>query len=480
MTATIQGAGGYLPLLVMARKTLRAELSWSGLGGGAKGARRVAGWDEDALTLATEAARLVVSPDAPVPSRVSFATTSAAFTDRSHAVILSEALGLPAEVDTLDLGLSRRSAVAALARALRSGAQGSELIAAGERRAAAPGNALQGAWGDGGAAVLVGEGPGLAKLLGAGRISMDLLDHFTSAESGLPYSAEERFSRDVAVSHCVIPAVKAALRDAGVEAASITLAVVAEPVSGTYAAAARKLGLTAPNLLDAVALEAGDLGTAAPLFGLALALEKAEPGARILLCGFGNGCDALILEVEANAGTNRTTQALLEGVALTSVSRFWSLSGALQLDWGPRAEVNQKISPSVLARHGRDMHGFIGGRDATGNVQFPKTPVAVNPDLEGRASYQDVPLRDLVAKMVSITSDRLNFTPDPPFNFGLVQFENGARVVMEVCDSEGAAPAVGDPLRMRFRIKSIDRQRKFRSYFWKAAPLARPILQGGK
>lgn len=480
MTATIKGAGGYVPLLVLARKTLRAELSWSGLGGGAKGSRRVAGWDEDALTLATEAARLVLPEGAQPPQRVTFATTSAAFTDRSHSVILAEALGLPAEVDTLDLSLSRRSAVAALSRALRSGAGESELIAAGERRQAAPGSALQGAWGDGGAAVLVGEGPGLAHLLGTGRVSMDLLDHFTSSETGLPYSAEERFSRDVAVSHCLIPAIRAALKEAGLEASSITHAVVAEPVSGTYAAAARKIGLSAPNLLEAASLQTGDLGTAAPLFGLALALEKAQPGERILLCGFGNGCDALVLEVDAASHSDHTTRALTEGAPLTSVSRFWSLSGALALDWGPRAEVNQKISPSVLARHGRDMHGFIGGRDQTGNVQFPKTPVAVNPDLEGRASYEDVPLRDLTAKMISITSDRLNFTPDPPFNFGLVQFDNGARVVMEVCDSEGAAPAVGDPLRMRFRIKSIDRQRNFRSYFWKAAPLARPVLEGGK
>ncbi|MFD2580273.1 hypothetical protein ACFSTD_20200 [Novosphingobium colocasiae] len=33
-----------------------------------------------------------------------------------------------------------------------------------------------------------------------------------------------------------------------------------------------------------------------------------------------------------------------------------------------------------------------------------------------------------------MTADRLNFTPDPPFDFGLVQFDNGARVLMELTD----------------------------------------------
>jgi hydroxymethylglutaryl-CoA synthase len=48
--------------------------------------------------------------------------------------------------------------------------------------------------------------------------------------------------------------------------------------------------------------------------------------------------------------------------------------------------------------------------------------------------------------------------------------------VMEHCDIEGAVPAVGDAVRMRFRVKAIDRQRGFRSYFWKAAPIKRPDL----
>src|SRR5690606_25823937 len=139
-------------------------------------------------------------------------------------------------------------------------------------------------------------------------------------------------------------------------------------------------------------------------------------------------------------------QALAEGAALTSYSRLLSLTGGIDLDWGPRAEVNQKVSASVLARHGREMHGFVGGRDQGGNVQFPKTPMPVNPELAQPGQYEDVILRDEPARVVSITADRLNFTPDPPFHFGLVQFDNGARVVMEHCDVEGGAQEVGAPL----------------------------------
>ncbi|WP_417725652.1 OB-fold domain-containing protein [Salipiger sp.] len=468
---SLKSAAGYLPMLRFDRKVARKELRWSGLGGSGRGLRAVAGWDEDPVTMSVEAARGVLGGDA--PDAVVFASTSAPFTDRSQAGIVVDALHLPSGVMTQDVANTRRAAVTALLRALRGG--GTDLIAAGEKRAAAPGTGPHLNWGDGAGAVLTGPGPGVARLLGAASLHADLLDVNTTAERGTPYGAEDRFVRDEAVAQVYTPAIRAALADAGLDGAAIALAVVPEPVAGTYRALARGCGLKAANLCEEIAAQAGDLGAAMPLFGLALALDRARFGDKILVAGFGNGADVLVLEV-TGAGNGSAAQALTQGAILDSYTRFLNLTGTLGLDWGPRAEVNQKVSASTLLRHGRDMHGFVGGRDRGGNVQFPKTPIPVRPDATGPEEYDDVVLRDVPGTVASITADRLNFTPDPPFHFGLVQFENGARVVMEHCDVEGPAPEVGAPVRMRFRIKAIDRQRRFRSYFWKAAPIARPEL----
>ena len=122
------------------------------------------------------------------------------------------------------------------------------------------------------------------------------------------------------------------------------------------------------------------------------------------------------------------------------------------------------------------MIGFIGGKDSLGNVQFPKSAYPVNPALHAPEKLADVRLADLTARVVSVTADRLNFSPDPPFNFGLVQFENGARVLMELVNSPAGGFAVGDSVRMRLRIKSQNDRLGFRTYFWKAAPIGRPQL----
>jgi len=470
----IASASAYLPLLRLERKAALAALSWSGLGGPRSGHRSVAGWDEDAVTLAVEASRLAIGDDP--PQAVVFASTSAPFRERLQAGVLVDALGLPTDTDATDVAGSRRCGIAALRHALR-GRAGSVLIAAGERRPSAPGSSLQLAWGDGGAATLVGD-TGCAKLIGDATLNLDLVDVYASDDHPLPYQTEERFIRDEAIERIFLPTIVAALKQAKIGASDITLAAVQEPTAGVYKAVAAKLGLKTPNLCDKISEAAGDLGAAHALFGLALALEEASVGDRILLAGFGSGCDVVILEVTSSAAAHGSaTKALTHGVALTNYTRFLSLSGSLDLDWGPRSELDQKVSASVLARHGRDMHGFVGGRDTRGNVQFPKTTIPVSPHADGPEALQDVRLSDVPARVVSVTADRLNYTPDPPFHFGLVQFENGARVSMEFRDVESATLKVGDPLRMRFRVKSIDRKRGFRTYFWKAAPLERPLLE---
>jgi uncharacterized OB-fold protein len=235
--------------------------------------------------------------------------------------------------------------------------------------------------------------------------------------------------------------------------------------------------LKAPNYAEHVQAAAGDLGAAHPLFALALAVEQASGGDLILLVGFGSGCDVLVLEMTTPAPPSGAAQSLATGLSTKDYSRFLSLSGCIDLDWGPRSEMEQKVTAPVLERYGRDMMGFVGGRDSTGNVQFPKTRMPVSPEADPDVALVDVRLADETARIQSLTADRLNFTPDPPFNFGLVQFANGARVLMEFCDVPPGSLQVGASVRMRLRIKSADRRRGFRTYFWKACPAERPAME---
>ena len=199
----------------------------------------------------------------------------------------------------------------------------------------------------------------------------------------------------------------------------------------------------------------------------------------MLLAGFGSGCDALIFEiVGAMPGAARRLKRCGSGLPFDDYVRFLSLTGTLDLDWGVRSEFEQKAQATVLERYGRDMIGFIGGRDGKGNVQFPKSRIPVRPDADGPEPWQDVRLADELATIVSVTADRLNFTPDPPFWFGLAQFDNGARVMMEFTDADARGFAVGDRVRMRLRIKSHDLAARLSHLFLEGGAERRPSLEG--
>ena len=471
MPGSLVAIGGYLPLLRADRKALARELAWSGLGMPRAGFRAVAGWDEDPLTMAAEAARNMVEL---APGALRFVSTSAYFTDRLQAGIIIDALALPRAVRSSDGANSRRAGTTALLDALL--ASSDEVVVAAEKREAQAGSAAHLAYGDGAAAVRTGAQGG-ARLVGHASISHDLVDRYASREHPAPYAYEERFVRDIAVAEIMVPVVRQACEAAGIDPARITQVAAAEPVGGCWKAASAKLGIAAPNLCDAVSAQAGDLGAAHPLYGLGLAIAAAAVGDIVLLLGFGNGGDALLFEKSGElGGAAAMARALDEGVALASATRFLSLTGAIDLDWGVRAEFEQKAQATVLERVGRDMIGFIGGRDSTGNVQFPKSAFPVNPALSAVEALEDVRLADLEGRIVSITADRLNFSPDPPFDFGLVQFDNGARVLMEMVDRLADGFRVGDRVRMRLRIKSLNPRLGFRTWFWKAAPIARPKL----
>ena len=468
----IAGLGSYVPLLRLDRKVVARELAWSGLPLPRTGMRSVADWDEDALTMAVEAARPLCDYGPPVALR--FASTSAYFTDRLQSGIALNALALPNTVRTSDATNSRRAATSLLFDALLGGRD--EIVTAGEARPTRVGSAAQLTFGD--AAVAVRTGSNVpARLVGHASLSHDLVDRYASREHPFSYAYEERFVRDVAVTEVLVPTVRAACAAARITAAQLAQVAVHEPVGASWRAAAKALGCTAPNHCEVVSESVGDLGAAHALFGLGLALDAAKAGDFVLLLGFGSGADALVFEVTGPVpGVSSMATALKEGQVLGSYSRFLSLNGSLEIDWGMRAEFEQKAQATVLERVGRDIIGFIGGRDSSGNVQFPKSAFPVNPALSQVETMEDVRLADMEATIVSVTADRLNFCPDPPFDFGLVQFDNGARVLMEMINRPTDGFCVGDRVRMRLRIKAQNRRLGFRTYFWKAAPLVRPVL----
>lgn len=475
MSRYIESISGYLPLLRLHRADAAKMLRFSGLGGRVKGTRAVSDWDEDAMTMALEASRNTLNPVNPSIDDVIFASTSSPYKERSQATLIVDALHLSPKTRSLDVSGSRRCAISSLLSALLG--TGTSLLCAGENRFATAGSPAHLNFGDGGAATIVSD-QGSAKFLGFASLSHGLIDIYSSDEHPSPYAYEPRFAKETSVNKVIVPTVLAACADAKIKPEDITFAAVHEPLAGCWRAIAKKTGITAPNISNDLLQSAGDLGAAHVLYAFALACHQAKVGDVILLAGFGSGCDALLFEITGEMpGAAEAAAQLTSGLVFNDYVRFLALSNALTLDGGARAEFEQKAQATVIERYGRNMMGFIGGRDRTGNVQFPKSKFPVHPDATEVEELEDVRLADDIAQIVSITADRLVYSPAPPFWFGLAQFENGARVMIEFTDADEKGFVVGDKVRMKLRIKSHNKRLGFRTYFWKAVPLNRPEIK---
>lgn len=470
--------GAYVPQRRLQRAAVFEANQWfaPGLKGLAKGERAIASWDEDAITMAVEAARdCLTERDREDVTGVVLASTTLPFADRLNAGIIKEALVLDDQITALDVTGSQRAGTSALIQALS--AQGETLVLAADLRKARPASEAELQQGDAAAALLVGQGELVAKLLGRHSQTIDFVDHFRATGVDYDYTWEGRWIRDEGYTKILGGALKDALAHFGLHGNQIDRAIIPIPVRGVPESLAKACGIRPDAIADSLTAGLGDSGVGHPLLMLAAALEKARPGEKILVAGFGQGADVLLFETtEALARLPKRLGVagnLARGKKDTNYLRFLFHRGLLDLERGMRAEADQKQPGTTLYRHRKAVLGLVGGRcTKTGTVQFPKTEIGVNPNDRAEGTQEDYPLAEKRARIVTYTADSLTYSPDPPTYYGAIDFEGGGRMVAEFADVVAADVEVGKAMRMVFRIKSVDEQRDFTRYFWKAVPVS--------
>ncbi|SEB24721.1 3-oxoacyl-[acyl-carrier-protein] synthase III C-terminal domain-containing protein [Variovorax sp. YR216] len=479
-TYGITGYGAYVPRLRMRRDAIAAAHRWMspGLAAGAKGNRAFCSWDEDSITMAVEAARSALANQSRASIQsLTIATTRPAFADLQGASIVAGALALPADLRTADIGQSQRAGVSGLLTQLRA-ADSQALFIASDHPSAKPASAQELGYGAGAAAFTLGSEGVIAELIGAHSVWNMFVDHFRSNDSKHDYYWEERWIRDEGYAKIVPDAVGAALKSANLEAANVSHFIFASPLKGSSAMVAKRCGIAAEALGNAVDEQCGYAGAAHPCLMLADALERCKAGEVIVLVGFGQGCDVLVLRateaIEHHRPLRGVPAALADAQEHADYLRMLSYDKGIELEWGMRSEKPVKTALSEQYRSADQLGAMVGCKcSRCGTVQFPRMAYCVGQGCGAPATESEpVPLSDVPAKVLTCTADWLSYHPSPPLRVGFVQFENGARVLMEIVDVGEAGLDVGMPLRMTYRIKDVDAARGYARYFWKATPVA--------
>jgi 3-hydroxy-3-methylglutaryl CoA synthase len=476
MAFGILAAGAYIPRLRLQRKAIVDANRWfaPGLSSLGKGERSICNWDEDTITMAVEAARdATIGRARSEMKSLYFASTTFPFLDRLNAGVVAEALSLPDDLIALDIASTQRSGTSGLALALR-GTEASIVVAADHRRTRTA-SSIELMAGDGAAALVIGEGEPIARLLASARSTVDFVDHFRTAESEYDYQWEERWIRDAGYMTIVPPVIARCLDAAKLKSADVTHFCMPAMVPRVVGAVAKAAGIVEAAVVDSLADVCGDTGAAHPLLLLVSVLERAKPGDRILVVGFGQGADALLFEctgeIDAKSRLGNAGH-LARRREETNYPKFLAFNDLIEIDRGMRSETDKQTPLSSLWRNRDTVTSMIGGQcTVCGTIQFPITQVCVNPNCNAVDTQEPHPFAEKTGRVNSFTADRLTYSPDPPACYGMVQFDEGGRWMMDFTDVEADKLEVGMRMRMMFRIKDVDAQRGFRRYFWKAAPV---------
>ena len=479
--AGIVSYGAYLPRLRLERMGIMMSMGWfaPGLITAAQGERTMCNWDEDSVTMAVAASRdCLVGMDKAKIDGLHLATTSPPFADRSSAGILSEALNLKDEIASADFTSTQKAGTSALTAALsavKSGDRSCVLVTASDHRR------TKAAWfhemwfGDGAASLLIGDGNVIAEYLGGFSVTHDFLDHYRGLDEKFDYNWEERWIRDEGYMKIYAQAIGGLLKKTGVAPADVAKFVYPCFLGRAHGDIGKKLGAKPEQLAGSMHAETGECGTAHPLLMLVRELEKAKPGDKIVVAGFGQGSDALLFQVTDKIKNLPARMGVAGALARKksdkTYTRYLKFNDLITTETGIRSESVKQTALTTLWRHHKMILGFVGGKcTKCGTPQIPKQRICVKPGCEAVDTQVDYEFADQPAKILTYTSDMLAVSMDPPAMYGMVEFVNGGRMMMDFTDCSAEDVEVGVPVKVSFRKKYFDEKRGFTGYFWKAVP----------
>lgn len=476
----IKLAGAYLPLLRLQRNVIAAANQWfdPGLKGLAKGERSMCNWDEDVVTMATESVRDALQGHPENIGALLLASTSHPFLQRQNAGIVAAALNLGPLIRTMDFSGSLRAGSSALMTALdiaTAGNSGDILVVGSEHRKTPVGSPQEMLYGDSSAALLVGNDDVALELLGSQTYSVDFIDQYRGEIEAFDYSWEERWVRDEGYLKIVQDAATPLLAECGVSPSAINHFILPANSQKIATAVAKQLGINDDAVADSLLNAVGNSGAAHALLMLLGTMEQAKPGDLILMTTFGQGCDALLFRATEKLSSaipgNGISGHLKRGIAETNYHKFQSFNGLVKRDLGKRGESDKQTYLSALYRNRDFLTSFMAGKcTVCGTTQMPKGPYCINPECNAADALENVSMVYSKGAIKTWTADNLTFDLNPPAYFGMIEFDGGARLMMDFTDIADSPPKTGQAVSAHFRIKQIDERRGFRKYFWKAIP----------
>ncbi len=473
--AGIVSYGAYMPVWRLSRDAIAGL--WQSASAG--GERSVANNDEDAITMASEAAiDCLAGLQREKVDGSYFASTSSPYKEKECSTLVAMAADLRPAIITADFGNSLRAATQAFRAALDaviSGSASQVLVMASDCRIGYPRSNFEQTFGDAAAALLISDTAKPAVLVeGTYSLSNELYDVWRLDKDIYVQSWEDRFVIEHGYTENMEKAISALLRKKALSVKDITKAVLYAPTSRAQQGLARRLGFDInTQVQDLLINNVGITGCAHALLMLVAALEEARAGDRILMASYGSGCDAFLLsvteEIAGVQGNRRGVKGHLNSrKPLSSYAKYLSYRGLLEPQPGEPFRLFPAATTSWRERNWAiRMHG--SKCNSCGAVTFPIERVCYS--CRSKDNFEEVRLSDRKAKVFTFTLDNLAGRSDDPTipQIGVEFDYESTRAYLPMTDCDPGEVKVDMPVEMTFR--RLYEGAGMYNYFWKCRPI---------
>jgi 3-hydroxy-3-methylglutaryl CoA synthase len=473
--AGIISYGAYIPLWRLSRDVIAK--TWESASTG--GERSVANNDEDTITMATEAAiDCLAGLEREDVDGLYFASTTSPYKEKECSTLVATAADMRPEIVTADFSNSLRAATQAFRAALDAAVSGSAsqvLVAASDCRIGYPRSNYEQTFGDGAAALLIGNAARPAAIVeGSYSLSNELYDVWRLDKDIYVQSWEDRFIIEHGYTENMEKAISSLLQKKALSVKDITKAVLYAPSTRAQQGLARRLGFDVKTQVQNLLISnVGITGCAHTLLMLVAALEEARPGDKILVASYGSGCDAFLLtvteEIEKVKGNRRgVTGHLNSKRPLSSYAKYLSYRGLLEPQPGepfrlfPSATASWRERNWAIRMHGSQCKNC-------GTVTFPIERVCYN--CQSKDNFQEVRLSDKKARVFTFTLDNLAGRSDDPTipQIGVEFDYQNTRAYLAMTDCDPGEVRIDMPVEMTFR--RLYEGAGMYNYFWKCRPI---------
>jgi hydroxymethylglutaryl-CoA synthase len=456
--------GVYVPLWRLQRSAIRDSF---------RGEKAIAGFDEDAITMATAAAADCCQDiERKSIDGLIFASTTSPYIEKQAASILAKALDLRRDVFTTDILACLRGATIALRIAsdmVKAGSAKRVLVTAADCRIGAPDSSFEQDSGDGGGAVIFGDSSeAIATVIGSYSVSNELMDVWRLPGEAFVNTEEDRFIEEEGYLKIVEEAISGIMNKYGLVPKNFAKAVFYAPNMRCYRTLISRLGFNSNQVQDHLFDSVGNTGTAYPLMVLVGALEEAKPGDKILLASYGDGSDVFILEATEHIKNKRYCglKPYLESKkVIDDYPKYLKWRKILPVDKG-RSVLIPKPSLKEMMRRQEEVLCLYGTKcKVCGTIQYPPQKVCIK--CHSMDEFDRVRLSDRKGEIYSFTVDYGAGGIEPPI-VTFTDLEGGGRVFCILTDASSDDVKIGMPVEFTFR-KSYGEI--LPEYIWKVRPM---------